>query len=105
MRDGSINIQRFARDALLLGVFQIFQGAHVVQPVGQLHQHDAHVVHHGQQHFADVFNLAGFRRHHVEAADLGNAFHQPGDFRSEAFFDARQREFRVFNNVVQERGR
>ena len=85
-------------------MFEIFERAHVVQPVSQLHQHDAHVVHHGQQHFADVFNLASFRRHHVQAADLGHAFHQARDFRAEAFFDARQRKFRVFDDVMQERG-
>src|SRR5713226_9032668 len=30
----------------------MFQGAHVVQTVGQLDEHDANVIHHGQHHLA-----------------------------------------------------
>ena len=61
VRDGRVDIQRLARDALLLVRRQIFERAHVVQPVGQLHQHHANVVDHGQKHLADVFGLARFR--------------------------------------------
>src|SRR5207253_4400378 len=49
-------------DAPLLVRLQVLQRAHVVQAVGKLDQHDAHVRHHRQQHLADVLGLARFRR-------------------------------------------
>ena len=102
--DGRVNFQSFARNALLLLGLQIFDGAHVVQPVGQLDQHDANVVDHGQNHLADVFGLARFRGHHVEAADFGDAFDQPGGFFAKAFLNARNGKFRVFDDVVKKSG-
>ena len=57
MRDRRIDFQRFARDAAAsLGVDR-FKRAHVVQPIGELDQHDAHVARHRQQHLAEVFGL------------------------------------------------
>ncbi len=103
VRDGRVDVQRLARDALLLGRLEILEGAHVVQPVGQLDQNDADVVHHGQQHLADVFGLARFWRGHVQAADFRDAFDEKGDFRSETFFDARDGILRVFDGVVEKR--
>ena len=104
MSDRGVDVQSFAGNPLLLGGGQVLQRAHIVEAIGKLDQHDANVVHHGENHLPDVLGLAGFRSHHVEAADLGDAFDQVGDLGTEAFFNSRQREFRVFNNVVQERG-
>ena len=75
-----------------------------MQAVGQLDQHDANVVDHRQKHFADVFGLARFRGGHVQAADFGDAFDQAGDIRAEAFFNARDGIFGVFDDVVKKRG-
>ena len=101
--DGGVNVQGLARDSLLLCGLEIFERAHVVQAVGELHQHDADVVHHGQNHLANVLGLAGFRRHHVQTADLGDAFDQVRDLRAEAFFDARDGKLGVLNDVVEQR--
>ena len=82
---------------------EIIERAHVVKPVGELDQHDADVVHHRQNHLADVFGLAGFRRHHVKATDLGDALDEVSDFSAEAFRDPRDGKLGVFDNVVQQR--
>jgi len=74
-----------------------------VQPVGQLYQHDAHVVHHGQQHLADVFRLPRLRRHHVQPAYFCDPFDEVSDVGAEALFDARHGIFRVFDGVVEQR--
>ena len=86
------------------GGLEKFQRAHVVQAVGEFDQHDAHVVHHGQNHLADVFGLARFGRHHVQAADFGDAFDEMRDFGAEALVDARDGKLGVFDDVVQQRG-
>src|SRR5579884_128760 len=105
MGDGRVDIQGFTGDALLLFRLEEFDGAHVVEPVGQFDDHDADVVHHGKKHLADVFGLARFGSDHVEAADLGDALDQARGFRAEAGFDAGDGEFRVLNDVVKKRGR
>ncbi len=60
-----------------------------MQAVGQLHHHDANVVHHGQQHLADVFGLARFGSQQVQAVDFCDPFHERRDVRPKAFGDAR----------------
>ena len=47
MGDGSVDFERLSRDALALFRRQRVQRPHVVQPIRQLHQHHADVVHHG----------------------------------------------------------
>ena len=102
--DGRVDIQRFAGDAVLLGRFEVFERAHVMQPVGQFDENDANVVHHGQEHLADVFGLARFGGHDVQTADFGDAFDKPGDFRAEALLDAGDGIFRVLDGVMEQRG-
>ena len=101
MSYGSVNIQSFARNALLPRVLKKFERAHVMQAVGELHQNNANIVDHGQKHFANVFDLARLRGHHVQAADFRDAFDQPGDFRAETLLDSRQRKFSVLDNIMQ----
>ena len=50
--DRAVNVQCFLRDLLLTVGRQVLERAHVVQPVGQLDEDDADVVHHGEHHFA-----------------------------------------------------
>ena len=102
--DRRIYVQRFAGDALLLGRIQIVQRAHVVQAVGQFHHHHPNIVDHGQQHLADILGLARFRSEQVEPADFGGAFHQARHIRAEMFGDRLQRNFGVFDHIVQQRG-
>ena len=57
VRDGRVDFQRLLRDALLAVARQKLQSPHVVQPVRQLDDDDANVVHHGEQHLADALGL------------------------------------------------
>jgi len=45
------------------------------QTVGQLDEHDANVIHHGQHHLAQVFGLLFFPRSEIDGADLGDALY------------------------------
>ena len=49
------------------------QGAHVVQPVGQLDEDDADVLDHGQQHLADALGLPVLTVGEVDFTELGDA--------------------------------
>ena len=102
--DGRINLQSFSSDALLLGRIEVLNGAHVMQAIGQLDDHHAHVVDHRQHHFADVFGLAGFGSQHVKAANFGDTFDQPGSLLAEAFLDASDGKLSVFDDVMKKRG-
>ena len=103
--DRRVDIQGFARNAQLFFGLEVLQRAHIVQAVGQLHHDDANVIDHRQQHLADVFRLARFRRGHVNAADFGDAFDEVRHVGAETFFYAGDGVFGVFDGVVQERGR
>src|SRR5258706_12844582 len=104
VRDGRVDLERLARDALLLVRLEILDSAHVVQAIGQLHDHHANIVDHGQDHLADVFGLARFGSEHVEAADFGYAFDETGGFFTESFLNARDGKFSVLNHVVEKSG-
>ena len=100
-----IDIQRFPGDALLLFRRQKFQRAHVVQSVGQLDHHHAHIIDHRQQHLAQVFRLPRFGSHQVQPADLCYSLHQLRRIRAKQVCDALKRDLRVFHHVMQQRGR
>ncbi len=57
VRDGREDVEGLLRDAAALLGLEVLERAHVVQAVGELDEHDAHVVHHRQQHLADVLGL------------------------------------------------
>ncbi len=104
MGDGRIDIQGFTGDAFLLFRRQKVQGAHVVQPVGQLHQHHAHIGDHGQQHLAHALHLPYFRRDQVEPADLGHSFHQTRRIGPESGRDFREGNPGILHHVMQKGG-
>ncbi len=104
MRDGRVDVQRLARDLLLPLGREKLQGAHVVQTVGQLDEHDADVVHHGQHHLAHVFGLRLFRRGEIDLADLGDALDDVGDLLAELGLDLVDGDRGVFNGIVQQAG-
>ena len=74
VRQRSVDVQRLLCDGLLPLHAKVLQGAHVVQAVGQLDEHDAHIAHHRQQHLAHVFGLAVFAVRELDLVDLGDAF-------------------------------
>ena len=82
----------------------MLKGAHVVQPVGQLDEHHAHIGDHGQQHFAHVFRLPVFAIGELNFVDFGYALDDVRDLIAEKLGDLFAGGGRVFDGVVQQRG-
>ena len=103
VRQGRIDVQRFAGNGDLPVRRLEFQGAHVVQTVGQLDEHHADVLGHGQNHLAQAFGLLLLARGEVQARQLGHAVHQLRHFRAEVLLNHLQRApFAVLHTVVQQ---
>ena len=77
---------------------------HVVQAVGELHQDDADVVDHRQQHLAEVLGLALLARRERDGADLGHPFDDVRDLGAEQLLDPLDRRERVLDHVVKQPG-
>ena len=102
MRNRSVDFHRLFGDALLpLGRKKI-QRAHVVEPVGQLDDDDADVLHHGQHHFAEALGLAVFGGEEVQLAQLGDAVDASGDLVAEVLADLLNAGAGVFHDVVKQ---
>ena len=100
-----VDVERLARDPLpLLGLGDVVQRAHVVQPVGQLDHQHAHVLGDGQDEAAQVLRLAGVLAVHLQAGELGDALHQLRHLFAEPIGDVRPRGDGVLDDVVQQRG-
>ncbi len=104
MSDRRIDVHRFLGDATALFGYEIFQRPHVVQPVGELHQYDAHVINHRQQHLPNIFRLLVFARDVADVGDLCEAFDQMRDFFAEVIPDCIGIGKRVFDDVVKQAG-
>ena len=102
--DGRVDVERFLRDLDAALLRQVVQRPHVVQPVGELDQDDADVIHHRQQHLAEVLGLALLARREGDRADLGHALDDVGDLGAEELGDPLGRRQRVLDDVVQEAG-
>ena len=76
--DGRVDVERFAGDALALVGRHGQHGAHVVQPVGQLDEDDAHVTRHRQQHLAKRLGLVLLAGAELQTLKLGQPVHQFG---------------------------
>ena len=99
---GGIDLPGFPGDAQLLFGLERRDGAHVVQPVGQLDQHHPDVAGHGQKHAAQVFSLGFGVVGEVNAAELGNPLHQRPHLGTEVLFDLLSGDTGVLHHVVQE---
>src|SRR6201996_3062515 len=72
VRQRSVDVQRLPRNRLLAFHSQVLQGAHVVQTVGQLDEHYAHIAHHGEQHLAYILGLAVFAVRKLDLVNFGD---------------------------------
>ncbi len=104
VRQRSVDVLGLAGDGLLAVRLEVLEGAHVVQAVGQLDEHHAHVRHHGQQHLAHVFGLAVFAVGKLDLVDLGDALDDVGHLVAKLGFDLLIGGGRVLNRVVQQAG-
>ena len=103
MRDRRVDLERFARDATALFRLDRVERAHVVQPVGELDQHDAHVARHRQQHLAEVLGLRLLGRRELQLVELRDAVDQLGDGAAEALGQLVLRDAGILQHVVQQR--
>ncbi len=102
MRERRVNVQGFAGDGLLALRPQMLKGAHIVQPVGQLDEHHAHIGDHGQQHLAHIFRLAVFAIGKLDLVDIGDALDDVGHLLAEAGLNLLVGGGRVLDRVVQQ---
>jgi hypothetical protein len=102
VRERREDLQRLARLALLLVPRQITEGAHVVQPVGELDHEDPDVARHGDDHLAHGLGLG--RLAVFDLVELGHPVDQRGDHVAEVAPELVERVGGVLDRVVQQRG-
>ena len=87
----------------LLGLLlDVAQGAHVVQPVGELDDQHPDVARHRDDHLADGLGLRGVAV--LDLVELGHAVDELGDLVAEVRAQLLEGVRRVLDGVVQQRG-
>ena len=104
VRDGRVDLDGLARDALAPLGAEIAQGAHVVQAVGQLDHDDADILHHGQQHLAEALGLAVLGGEEIQLAELGDAVDAARHLLAELLADLLDGDAGILHHVVQQAG-
>ena len=104
VRERRVDVQRFARDGLLLLRLQVLERAHVVQAISQLDEDDAHIAHHGQQHLAHAFGLAVFLVGELYLVELGDALDDMRHLLAKHAGDVGGGDRCVFDRVMQQAG-
>ena len=97
-----IDFQGLFRDFVPALFRQVLEGAHVVQAVGELDEHDADIVDHGQHHLAEVLGLLLLAGGEVDFADLGDAFDDVGDLLAEFFANVDDGHRSVFDGIMEQ---
>ena len=103
VRQRRVDLHRLRRDPLLLLRRQRSQRAHVVEPVGELDEHDAEVLGHREEHLAEVLRLLLLVGMGAELGQLRHAVDEAGDLGPELLLDVGEAVLRVLGHVVQER--
>ncbi len=101
---GGIDLTGFAGNALLLLRLEGAEGAHVVQPISEFHQHNADVAGHGEKHPPQIFRLGFGVVGEMNAPELGHAFHQRPNLGAEVLLQLPGRHLRVLHHVVKKAG-
>ena len=104
VRDWRVNVEGFLRGPDLPILGHMRQGAHVMQPVGQLDEDDADVVDHRQQHLAEVLGLPLFARREGYRADFGHPLDDVGHFGAKVLLDLLNGRQGVLDDVVEQAG-
>ena len=102
--DRRVDVERLARDPPPVRRRHRVERAHVVQPVGELDQDDAHVVRHREQHLAEALGLRVLARGELDLVELGDAVDHVGDGLAERGLDLDLGDGGVLHHVVQQRG-
>ena len=101
---GAVDLAGFAGNALLFFRLEGADRAHVVQPVGQLHQHHPDVAGHGQKHAAQVFRLGFGAVGEMDAAELGHPLHQGPHLSAKVLLNLGGGDVGVLDHVVEKPG-
>ena len=75
-----------------------------MQPVGQLDEHYADVIDHGQHHLAQILGLLLFACCEINFADFSYAFDDVSNLLSEFFANVDDSDRSVFDRIVQQAG-
>ena len=102
--DGGVDLQGLAGDAALLVGAHHAEGAHVVQAIGELDEDHADVLHHGEDHLAEVLRLRLGLAAELDLGQLGDAIDQLGDLFAEFAGQLLLADAGVLNDVVQDGG-
>ena len=102
--DRRVDVERLLGDAGAPLLGEVIERPHVVEAIGQLHQDDADVVDHRQQHLAEVLRLPLLVRRERDGADLGHALDDVGDLGPEQLLDALDGGEGVLDDVVEQAG-
>ena len=104
VRDRGVDLERLARDAPRPVGRHRAHRAHVVQPVGELDEDDAHVARHRQQHLAERLGLPLLARVEAQPVELGQPVDQLGGRGAEVLDQGRLADTLVLDRVVHQRG-
>jgi hypothetical protein len=102
VRQRRIDLQRLLGDLLPLGRAEMFQGAHVVQPVGELDEDDPDIIRHRQHHLAEILRLFFFIASKRDLADFCHPVDQMHNVLPELSFEFVKRRNRIFQGIVQQ---
>ena len=106
MRQRRVDVHGFQRGQAALGLGLCVKRAHIVQAVAELDEDDPHVLRHGKQHLAQVFDVRLFLVLNPQGDDLRQPVNQHSDVCAEFLLDLVQVGLvrAVLHRVVQERG-
>ena len=104
VRQRGVDVKRFLGHRPPPDLRQGLDRPHVVEPVGQLHQHHSDVLGHGDEHLADVLRLRLLGAVEGDLLELGDARHQLADRRPEALLQVRDGQVGVLHRVVEDGG-
>ena len=102
--DRRVDLERLAGDRPASRRRHGRDGAHVVRAVGELHQDDAQVAHHGEQHLAERFRLRLLAALELDLVELGDAIDDLGDSGAEALRQLVLRCRGVLDDIVEDGG-
>ncbi len=101
-REGGVDIEGLLGDAPARLWRHEAEGAHVVQPVGELHQQHAHIGCDGEQQLAQVFRLGRLLGNEIELGELGQTINKPADVWAEQLIDLGASGRGILYGVMQE---
>jgi hypothetical protein len=101
--EGSVNLERLARDSLLRARRHELERAHVVEAVGELHEQHANVSRHRDEHLSKALRLAILSRREVHLSELGHPVDQKRHLLTEDGFDVGHVRFTILDDVVEQR--